>query len=1196
MSKAETARQSWIRLILRPVIATGAVAAAFVVKQILLQRFGITLPAFATLYPSVMLVALFLGMWNGIWATSLATVLAAIWIFDLLAEPGIATLSDSVALALFFAMGILLSAVVERYRRTQRRAAALEREQALRNTWLGGGAASAYRSLALEAANLGAWDHDLETGRVTWDERCRNGFGIATGKSVDYQTVLARIPEVDRSVVDGAVKAAIAGANGGTYHQEFRVVWPDGTVHWVASHGRVYFEGEGDQRRPVHFLGVDIDITQHRRTEKVLETTLQRFYTILSNLNSGVLLVTNDNRVEFANRAFCGLFGLEESPSALVELNAGEMISKIHDAYRDAAAISRIGEILGRGEPVFNEEIPMRNGGTFIRDFVPLIVDGESYGRLWVHTEITERKRMETRLRRFYESDLFAILYWKIDGGVVDVNDRFLAMTGYTREDVRAGVLNWTAMTPPEYRVLDEEARRQVRETGVHLSYEKEFIRKDGKRVWGQFWGAAYEDDRTEGVSFILNITERRRAEHALRQSKLEWERTFNSLPDLIAIIDNQHRIVRVNKAMGQKLGKEPEDCVGLSCFASVHGLMAPIANCPHALTLLDGREHAAEIQEDRLGGDFLVSTTPLLDEHGGAAGVVHVARNISERKRAEAELGRLNRTLRAISNSNQALLHATDEPAFLEEVCRIIKEDCGHAMVWIGSAEDDENKTVRPVAHAGLEESYLETLRVTWEDNDLGRGPTGTAIRTGKPCMCRNMLEDPTFLPWRKQATTRGYASSLVIPLLERDKALGAITIYSKETDSFSEPEVELLTELAGDVEFGIQTLRARAAHSRAEEALRESELRFRSVLDDSRDVIYRLNVQTGRYEYISPSAKTVMGFSREELAEMEVEWVLMRVHPDDLAAVQASMARLMTTGREEMEYRMRVKDGRYLWLSSYASLVRDNSGRPLYRDGTIRDITAKKQAEDALLRSEKLASVGRMAATISHEINNPLAAVTNLLFLAQWNQDLPDAVRRNLELADEELKRIAHITQQSLGFYRESNAPAIVRVDGVLESAIDLMKSKIKSRGAVIETESVGNLEVNAVAGELRQVFANLLANSLDAIEDGGMVRLCVSNGPDFEDGHRSVQVVVTDNGKGISESSQEHIFEPFFTTKGTVGTGLGLWVTKEIIEKHQGTIGVRSNTDGPHRGTVFTVVLPAMPARAIGPKPDAVLANTL
>jgi PAS domain S-box-containing protein len=871
-------------------------------------------------------------------------VLAAIWIFEPVGELRIGTFSDVVALALFFGVCVLISLVADRYRRNQRRVATLEKEQALREPQEKVKELSAYRRLTLEAANLGAWDYDLQTGQMTWDECCRNGFGFAPDETLDYASVLARIRDEDRSAVEGAVKAAISGVHGGVYHGEFRVVWPDGGVHWILSHGRVYFEDVG--RRAVRFLGINMD------------------------------------------------------------------------------------------------------------------------------------------------------------------------------------------------------------------------------------------------------ITERRRAEDELRQSKREWERTFNSVPDLIAIMDNRHRIVRVNHAMAQKLGKTPEECVGLSCFASVHGLLAPIANCPHVLTLRDCQEHVAEVHEERLGGDFLVSTTPLFDEQGVMKGVVHVARNISERKRAEEELKKLNRTLRAISNSNQALLHATDEPAFLEEVCRIIREDCGHALVWIGYAENDEWKTVRPVANAGFEEGYLETLGVTWDDGDRGRGPAGSAIRTGQPHICRDMLTDPAFSPWREAASERGYASALSIPFMEGERALGVITIYSLEPDAFSVAEVDLLRELAADVEFGIQTLRTRAAHSRAEESLRESETRFRSVLDDSRDVIYRMNLQTGRYEYISPSAESVLGISREELDVLDLHSALARVHPDDLASVRSSFERLVGAGKEELEYRMRSEDGEYLWLSSYSSLVKDEFGRPLYRDGTIRDITAKKLAEEALLKSEKLASVGRMAATISHEINNPLAAVTNLLFLAQWNQDLPDSVRRNLEMADAELKRIAHITQQSLGFYRESNAPMIVRVDMVLESAIDLMKSKIKSKHCVIENESDGNVEVNAVAGELRQVFANLLANSLDAIDDGGKVSVRVSKGPDFKEGGPTVQVVVADNGKGINESSQQHIFEPFFTTKGTVGTGLGLWVTKQIIEKHQGTIDMRSSANGPNKGTVFTVLLPAVPAEVGGLNPDAVL----
>jgi signal transduction histidine kinase len=252
--------------------------------------------------------------------------------------------------------------------------------------------------------------------------------------------------------------------------------------------------------------------------------------------------------------------------------------------------------------------------------------------------------------------------------------------------------------------------------------------------------------------------------------------------------------------------------------------------------------------------------------------------------------------------------------------------------------------------------------------------------------------------------------------------------------------------------------------------------------------------------------------------------------------------------------------------------------------------EIAERKQAEEALLRSEKLASVGRMAATIAHEINNPLDAVMNLLFIARSVKDLPDSAQQSLDLADSELKRVAHMTRQSLGFYRESNAAVLTSIPTVLDSVVDLLKSKIKSKHAVIEKQWDGDLEIIAVAGELRQVFSNLLANSLDAINEKGTIKLRVSSGATVNNGHHCVRVTVADNGKGISPSARLHIFEPFFTTKGTFGTGLGLWVCKQIIDKHGGFIRVRSSTDGSRRGTVISVVLP------IGTAKDATLSKSV
>src|SRR5208337_4835291 len=177
----------------------------------------------------------------------------------------------------------------------------------------------------------------------------------------------------------------------------------------------------------------------------------------------------------------------------------------------------------------------------------------------------------------------------------------------------------------------------------------------------------------------------------------------------------------------------------------------------------------------------------------------------ITQRKQKETELQRLNRTLDALRHSSEAMMRAESEEDYLAQVCRIITDDCGHAMVWIGYAEEDEAKTVRPVARAGFEEGYLETLRVTWSDTERGRGPTGTAIRTGKPAGCQHTLTDLRFAPWREEAIKRGYASSMVVPLRANSRAFGAITIYSRLPDAFSEDEVKLLAELADDLAYGI-------------------------------------------------------------------------------------------------------------------------------------------------------------------------------------------------------------------------------------------------------------------------------------------------------------------------------------------------------------------------------------------------------
>ena len=228
-------------------------------------------------------------------------------------------------------------------------------------------------------------------------------------------------------------------------------------------------------------------------------------------------------------------------------------------------------------------------------------------------------------------------------------------------------------------------------------------------------------------------------------------------------------------------------------------------------------------------------------------------------------ELHRLNRTLKALSDSTHAMLRAKEESGYLEEVCGIVVEDCGHAMVWIGYAEDDEAKTVRPVACAGFEEGYLETLNVSWADTERGRGPTGTAVRTGKPSVCKNMLTDPEFEPWRAEALKRGYASSIVLPLMAEGKAFGAITIYSRAPDPFTEDEAALLSELASDLAYGIEAIRLREEHASAEESLRRHAELMAAVTDNTEAHLVYLD-RDFNFIWVNPAYAKACGRAHQE------------------------------------------------------------------------------------------------------------------------------------------------------------------------------------------------------------------------------------------------------------------------------------------------------------------------------------------
>lgn len=233
--------------------------------------------------------------------------------------------------------------------------------------------------------------------------------------------------------------------------------------------------------------------------------------------------------------------------------------------------------------------------------------------------------------------------------------------------------------------------------------------------------------------------------------------------------------------------------------------------------------------------------------------------------------------------------------------------------------------------------------------------------------------------------------------------------------------------------------------------------------------------------------------------------------------------------------------------------------------------DITEQKLTEEALQRAEKLAATGRLAATIAHEINNPLEAITNLLYLLETNPSLNRGARKYLAMAQQELGRVSHIAKQTLGFYRQNAAWEPVDMPQLLDEVLTLYRPKLLPKRIVVEKACDANCVVDGLRGELRQLFANLIANAVDAMDDDGRLQLAVRE----ENG--AITVNIRDTGKGIASEHLTKIFDPFFTTKKHLGTGLGLWVARGIVEKHRGSITLESSTSGPQRGTAIRIHLP-------------------
>jgi PAS domain S-box-containing protein len=347
----------------------------------------------------------------------------------------------------------------------------------------------------------------------------------------------------------------------------------------------------------------------------------------------------------------------------------------------------------------------------------------------------------------------------------------------------------------------------------------------------------------------------------------------------------------------------------------------------------------------------------------------------------------------------------------------------------------------------------------------------------------------------------------------------------------------------------------------------------RMAALVEDSNDAIISVAGEATVASW-NRAAECIFGYTEQEMIGQPI----FRLACIGEEGVMGAVLDQVRNGRrlDHYESRRRCKDGSVIPVSLTVSPIRNSAGEISGVSEIARNISRQKRAEEAVRTSEKLAAVGRLASSVAHDINNPLAAVTNLLFLLQ-NEDLSPEGKQYLATAHREISRVAHIATQALGFWRNGGEPVWASISVILDEALALHDNRIEVAGIEVLRDYDATMKFRCHAGELRQVIVNLMGNAIDAMPFGGRLQLRVRRVTDGKAARPGVCITIADNGRGMSAATLRHAFEPFYTTKDRTGTGLGLWICAEIVSRYRGRIATRSNDSPGHSGSVFRVFLP-------------------
>ena len=654
------------------------------------------------------------------------------------------------------------------------------------------------------------------------------------------------------------------------------------------------------------------------------------------------------------------------------------------------------------------------------------------------------------------------------------------------------------------------------------------------------------------------------------------YARLMDQASDSIMVVGLDGRIQEVNQAASQMYGLPEQAMIG----RHIQEFRAPESEAAFANQF--AQVNAGEVVRfecvhlDSRGARIPVEVSSRKVQLGVQPAILSFIRNISERKRHEAELRRVMRLYEALSQVNQAIVMSTDRTALLETICRVMVERGRVTMAWI-AWNDPSTHQVAALAHYGDSSGYLEGLRARSDDTPEGRGPLGEALRTGATQILNRFPDGPPSQPWLARAGKAGFKSAGAFPIRPKGQVVGAISVHSAEEDFFGAQEVALLEEAAGDVSFALDHLASEDQRRRMESALRTSEEKFFKTFRFAPMLGSLSEAGDGRFLEVNELYCKALGFDPEELVgQTSLDLgILQPGTRDQIMAAVRSLGRV-----QNMEISLTRKDGQTIPVF-FSGEILEMSGRSVLLS-MIADITLLKQSErerralqNEVEHLQKMDSLGRLAGGIAHDMNNVLAAVLAVTQTAQARHVKNPELDGDLAIVERAAVRGRDLLKGIMDFSRKELAGQVaIDLNQLARQEVALLERTLLKKYRLVIDLHEPLPPTRGERGLLGSALMNLCINAVDAMPEGGTLSIRTQPLPDG-----FVELSVEDTGVGMSPEVRAHAMDPFFTTKPLgKGTGLGLSMVFNTARTHGGTLTLRSQ-EGV--GTQVLLRLPGFPA---------------